>query len=280
MLKKSSPDMPNRFDPTFSGKNAAWSGSNISDGMWYGWTSGGRSATVISKQLPNMQTNNKTAVGWKVQNVVAADRSRETKLTPLGRYGWDTTVGSVLKAKVSGDLFLPLPNGYEKVGLSRGSQLPRVLQESSGGGVALPAADVQITNPVFGDTGTIEIEQPEPFSCKELLENVVWTPSGNDPFRSNPPPKEYPYRRAWTDGPVTRWDDRLWPEQGKNQLVIDREDMKLYRFDFDPCGVYLHPQQRKPPPPLKVPAPGNQDKRRQDKKKEQEDEKKKKQKMR
>jgi len=280
MLKKSSPDMPNRFDPTFSGKNAAWSGSNVSDGSWYGWTSGGRGAVVISKALPNNQTGGKIGVGWRMQNIVAADRSRETKVTPLGRYGWDTTVGSILKAKVSGDLFLPLPEGYKMYGPPRGTQYPRIIETSIGTGVALPPADIPITDPTFGDTGKIEIPQPGNVTCEKLIPNVNWAPALDDQLRITPPPETYRYRKAWVFGSQNKYDPSKYPDLGKDVLVFDLFDDTIERHDFDPCGEIGHPAPDELPPPITVPKPGNQDKRRQDKKKEREEERKKKQKLR
>lgn len=278
MLRKSSIDMPERFDKTFSKKNAAWSGSNVSDGSWYGWTSGGREATVISKAMPNIQTGGKTAIGWVMQNVVPTDRTRATKVTPLGRYGWDTTVGSVLKSKHTGDLFLPLPGGYEKSGLPRGSQFPRILAESSGGGVALPAADVPLTDPTFGDEGTIG-------DCSEEELSWVWVPGKDSEKRKSAPPTKmwplsYPYRKAYK---LPRFPPAYypheWPDIGRHVFVYDIDKKEYSYMNTSPCGKVWRDDDE-PEPEVRRPMPGNQDKRRQDKKKEQEDEKNKKQKLR
>ena len=291
-LKKSSIDQPERYDPTFSGKNEPWSGSNISDGMWYGWTSGGRGGMVVSKALPNIQTGGKTAVGWTMQNIVAADRSRETKMTPLGRYGWDTTVGSVLKSKHTGELFLPLPDGYQKTDQPRGSQNPRVVAESMGDGIVLPATDVPITDPVFGDTGTIEVPGREvPGSCPADAIKKNWAPAMDDPEREKKEHlhhKDYIYRYATFNTTTGRdeYDLDEYPEVGDNVLTWHIGQNKFVLRNFSPCGLTERPKEIPPyNPPTKIPSrklpmPGNQDKRRQDRKKEQEDEKKKKQKLR
>lgn len=287
MLRKSSIDMPERFDPTFSGKNAPWSGSNVSDGSWYGWTSGGREATVISKAMPNIQTGGKTNVGWVMQNIVAADRSRETKMTPLGRYGWDTTVGSVLRSKTTGDLFLPLPGGYEKSALPRGSQFPRVIAESIGDGIALPAADVEITDPVFGDTGVIK-------GCTESDLKAIWAPAMDDPRRKDTEndtwfQNQYPYRKAKPYVPGEKGKGYFpdeYPEIAPNVWLFDNSKGKdgfpigyVWRA-VNPCGKISRDPILPQPQVGDRPMPGNQDKRRQDRKKDQEDEKKKKQKLR
>jgi hypothetical protein len=278
-LKKSSIDLRERYDPTFSGKNAPWSGSNVADGMWYGWTSGGRSATVVSKALPNVQTGGKTNVGWVMQNITASDRSRDTKATPLGRYGWDTTVGSVLKAKTTGEMFLPLPEGYQKSGLPRGSQFPRVIAESIGSGIALPAADVHLTDPVFGDIGTIDVPLPGSNTCDRIKMDYTFTPALDDPLRNNPPPKGYRYRHAFVKDGQYYYDDSKWPDIGDDTIVYDRFDNQHETLRTDPCGGQLR-EFAKDQPYSRRPLPGNQDKRRQEKKKEMEDEKKKKQKLR
>lgn len=277
-LKKSAPDMKDRYDPTFSGKNEPWSGSNVSDGMWYGWTSGGREATVISKALPNIQDRGKTAVGWVMQNIVPTDRSRITKVTPLGRYGWDTTVGSVLKAKTTGELFLPLPEGYNKTRLPRGSGFPRIIASSTGAGVALPAADVKITDPVFGDTGTIEVPVPGSNNCKEIKMDYTWTPAENDPLRQVPPRSGYPYRKAWKDANGgNHYDPDKYPDIGEDVWVFHKFDRLTEQIRTDPCGGQFR-EFAKDQPNQKLPIPGNQDKRRRDRKKE--EDQKKKQKMR
>ena len=280
-LKKSSIDLPERYDPTFSGKNAPWSGSNVADGMWYGWTSGGRSATVVSKALPNVQTSGKTSVGWAMQNIVASDRSRSTKMTPLGRYGWDTTVGSVLKAKTTGEMFLPLPEGYQKSGLPRGSQFPRVIAESIGSGIALPAADVELTDPVFGDTGTIDAPVPGS-ECKEKKMDYTYTPADNDPLRALPVPEKYPYRKAiYVAGQNSGIKTDEWPEEGERSYIFDKRAVfgSYYYIRASHCGGQFSEFAKYQPTP-KRPMPGNQDKRRQDRKKEMEDDKNKKQKLR
>jgi len=276
-LRKSSIDLPERYDPTFSGKNEAWLGSNVSDGSYHGWTSGGRTATVIQKALPNNQTGGKTAVGWVMQNVVAADRSSMTKMTPLGRFGWDTTVGSVLKAKNSGDMFLPLPEGYEKSGLSRGSQYPRIIAESIGDGVPLPAADVNLTDPVFGDIGTIG-------ECSREDFKKIWVPSMASKKRESPPPVKmgplsYPYRKAYKLPRLPPIMEDKWPDIGENVFVYNRFSKKYMYIATSPCGKNFRDDDE-PKPIVRQPMPGNQNKRNQDKKKEMEDEKNKKQKLR
>lgn len=181
-LKKSAPYLPNRYQKEFSGKNEVWSGSNISDGQWTGFTSGGRGALTISKPL-GYRSGFKTPVGYMFENVVAEDRSKMAKMVPLGQYSWEQEKAKIYKAKVTGEQFLPLPMGYEKALLPRGSQFPVIVAESSGTGVALPAAKVEITDAQFGKQGSIEVDVP---ACSIEEQSKVWVPAMDDPRRRDP----------------------------------------------------------------------------------------------
>jgi hypothetical protein len=274
-LRKSAPDMANRYDRTFSGKNEVWSGSNVSDGMYQGYTSGGRGAIVVDKKFYETKAN----VGWMMQNIVPVDRTRNVKMTPLGRYGWDTLTGSVVKAKVTGDMFLPRTQGYASTSLTRGSQYPTIVATSVGQGVPLPAADVDITNPIFGETGVIK-------GCTLLDTQAVWAPAMDDPRRKNTANdeffKSYPYRKAkpyTPEKPIPGWLPTEYPEIAENVYLFDKtvgkDGMQRgYRWvRVSPCGTIARDPFLPAPQIGDRPMPGNQDKRR-------EEEKNKKQKMR
>lgn len=290
-LKQSAPDMAERFDPTFSGKNQPWSGSNVSDGSWTGWTSGGRSAVIVQRNFANNSNGNKTHVGWVMQNIVAPARTTEPKLTPLGRYGWDTTVGTVTRAKVSGEMFLPLPGAFGPTSLPRGSAKPTIISTSTGTGIVLPAADVLITDPVFGDTGTIDyiVEgcQKKDYSVDQDGEEPIWAPAMDDPRRKHPDDNDlyhYQWRKASTYGGEKVEVYKQYPEIGDRVWHYYLPTGKFEWRKFNPCASIGRPENEpgnnQGRGPVKIPRPGNQDKRRQDRKKEREEEKKKKQKMR
>lgn len=300
-LAKSAPDLEDRYDPTFSGKNQPWSGSNISDGMWKGWTSGGRSAIIVNRNFATEPQ--KTNVGWVMQNIKAPAMTTEPKMTPLGRYGWDTTVGSVLKAKVSGEMFLPLPGAYGPLSLPRGSQKPSIISTSNGTGLTLPAADVEVTDPLFGDTGKIDIAIP---GCtakdNEPDENgkpPVWAPAMNDALRDADhviDHRTYPWRAAAVPGKddkPSHFDE--YPKIGDKVYAWNFDHQEFSYRKFSHCSMLDRPTKDVPQynlpgssGPVIVPKPGNQDKRRYERKqrerdrldRKREEDRKKKQKMR
>lgn len=179
-LKKSAPYLPNRYDARWSGGKEVWSGSNVSDGMWTGYTSGGRGAVTLTSPMGYRQ-GFKTAVGWIKEDLVPADRSRIVKTVPLGKYDWESETARIYKSKVTGEQFLPLPMGYEKTSLPRGSQIPIIVAESSGLGIPLPAAEVKITDPVFGEQGKINIPMT---GCDPSHAWKIWTPASDSVLRA------------------------------------------------------------------------------------------------
>jgi len=282
-LAKSAPDLEDRYDPTFSGKNQPWSGSNISDGMWKGWTSGGRSAAIVSRNFATEPQ--KTNVGWVMQNIKAPAMTTEPKMTPLGRYGWDTTVGSVVKAKVSGEMFLPIPGAYGPLSLPRGSQKPTIRSSSNGTGLTLPAADVELTDPLFGDTGTIDIGikgcTPKDEAPDEMGLLPVWTPAMNDALRDADEvidSRTYQWRAAIQPAPGKKpgYLD-AYPEVGERVYAWNFIEQKYFTRKFNPCAMLDRPpgvpQHNLPGSsgPVIVPTPGNQDKRRYERKQSERD---------
>ena len=272
-LKHSSPDLPVRYESIFSKENEKWTGSNISDGQWYGFTSGGRGAITIRENWTN-DTPFKTGVGYKIENIIPVDRSRIVKTVPLGNYDWDAQKSRIYSAKVTGDAFLPLPLGYDKPEnlLPRGSQFPRPIAESVGTGVAMPAADVKITDPIFGETGSIDLPGTEKTDCEPWEKEAIFTLGEFDP---RPVPSDYPYLAVNALGQVYNG----WPEH-KADTAFNKKTKKFEHFlRFSIHGTKNVPAGFAPveckitEPARRVPQPGNQDKRR-------EEEKNKKQKMR
>jgi hypothetical protein len=168
-------------------------------------------------------------------------------------------------------------------------------------GEALPAADVKLTDPVFGDTGTIELpgrpEQNIPEAgCSPADLEMHYSPALDDPERTEREhikSREYAWRYAWEADNRYHYSES-YPDIGKDVLAYYVPQGKYFRVDFAPCGLEDRPGDATPNPDVpysppftlpatpgrRVPTPGNQDKRREDKKKEQEDEKRKKQKLR
>jgi hypothetical protein len=272
-LKHSAPDLPQRYDKTFSGKNEVWSGSNISDGQWTGFTSGGRGAITVSRPMQN-RAGFKTPVGWMIENILPVDRTRMAKMVPLGQYSWESDKARIYKAKTTGEQFLPLPMGYTKAELPRGSHFPRIVASSIGEGVALPAAEVKITDSEFGENGSIEVEDPSNrvgipeigYECRpeDLNPLFVWAPPTNDPRRKLSPPDDYPWRKV-VDGKVVA----EYPDVGPNEEVGTKGDWwgwKIVKWvHFNPCAKKDRPTSEpyeggKRPryqPPTRQPKPGD-----------------------
>lgn len=229
-LKKSSNDQPDRYQKAFSGSNEVWSGSNISDGQEKGFTSGGRGAVTILAPLP-ARDSFKTSVGWVIENVVPVDRSRVVQTVPLGRYDWEATQAQLYKVRPIGEQFLPLPMGYTRTTLPRGSQYPLITETLSGQGIPLPPTVVKITDPIFGENGSIEVDVP---ACEGGDMLKVWVPSMDDPRRKNPKSDSfyniYPYRKVGGWG----WIDQ-YPGIGKVK-VYNKKTMKYSEIETSPCG--------------------------------------------
>lgn len=188
-FKQSAPDLTPRYSPTFSGKQGEYSGSNVSDGMWHNYTSGGRAARTIREPFGYRQ-GFKTAVGWVKEDVRAPATSREPQMGSLGNFGFNSQVAAVQRAKVTGEMFLPLPGGYSKemaAGIPRGSQIPVIVAESEGLGKALPAAAVKVTDPQFGENGSIDNPQMQSVPEYTINPRVVWTLPKDDPRRDTNP---------------------------------------------------------------------------------------------
>jgi len=236
-LRKSAPYLPNRYQKAFSGKNEVWSGSNISDGQWRGYTSGGRGAVTYQKALGNRH-GFKTPVGYIIENIVAEDRTKMAKMVPLGQYSWDEEKAKIYKSKHTGEQFLPLPSGYEKTELPRGSQFPAIVAESNGTGVALPAAEVDITDSRFGKQGSVDTVENVLCSVEERAK--VWVPEMNDPRRKEPlfnDPyfKQYPYERVrMVNGRPYRYEE--YPEVGDNIQAYHSTTKTIETISTSPCG--------------------------------------------
>jgi len=159
-IKQSSPEMTPKYQAWNSGTMESFYGSNVQDGRMGSFMSGGTNAKTLSRGLP-YRSGNRTAIGWVHQDIVPTDRTRETKQAALPQFGWKAQVANVIRAKVTGDSFLPTPGGYTQTGLPRGTQFPRVVDSSAGGGVAITASAL---DPIFHPLQDVDIElQPHTF---------------------------------------------------------------------------------------------------------------------
>lgn len=249
-LRKSAPDMVDRYYRMSHGKNEEKFGSNVSDGQYGGYSSGGMGAITLRKKM-GYRTGFKSAVGWIKEDIVPTDRSRVSQMGSLGQYTWDTKAARVFKAKTTGDKFLPLPYGYSRNALEamgdipRGSQIPQIRSQSEGTGVALPAADVPITDPVFGDHGRIENPQNDDQievdvdACDGTQSGLHWTPPMNDPIRNGLEWRNYRY---WLKVGRGEYDGFPFDNPGLKQTVRDNQLGREVDQVFSSCGDINRPE--------------------------------------
>lgn len=124
-LKQSAPDMAMRYDSQFSGPQEVRLGSNVQDGFSYSYASGGGPARTLDSKLERKSF--KTVHGWIHQDLRAPDKLLGERLGSTGRYDWYNRVANIYQAKVTGDMFLPLPGVFAPTSMTRGSQVPRIV---------------------------------------------------------------------------------------------------------------------------------------------------------
>lgn len=125
-LKQSNPDMKMRWDKEFSGKNAPRHGSNIQDGYTYSFTSGGGPGRIHEYGYYG-NSSFRTDHGWVYQDLRAPDVTHEVVMGSTGRYTYHNKIATLYEAKRTGKMFLPLPGEYAPTKLTRGNQVPRVV---------------------------------------------------------------------------------------------------------------------------------------------------------
>lgn len=121
-LKQSTPALPMRFDPAYE----PMYGSNVQDGFSYSFTSGGGPAAT-KQQIRQYYPPERSVVGVRYQDVRAPDKTLEPIMGSTGRYDWYNRVANVYQAKVTGDMFLPLPGPFKPTSVTRGGQVPRII---------------------------------------------------------------------------------------------------------------------------------------------------------
>jgi hypothetical protein len=177
---------------------------------------------VYTEKLPFRQ-GFKTAVGWVKEDIIPTDRTRETKVDPIGNFGYKTKIASVYKAKITGELFLPVPGGYNVSMLNgatpRGSQIPRIVAQSSG--QIIP--DVPINTP---------ITKPPEMVPEYVIDNtVVWVPPEGHPLREFAPAEIHMrftrLKELKEHGRIYNTYDWLF-DQKEEQLIYDHDDQ--YEF--------------------------------------------------
>lgn len=119
-LKQSAPDLDPRYSKTFNAENIAKRAK----------TTDTRANTYIT---PHQK---RTAIGFFKQDIIPTDNSLIAQMGELGNYQWNNQKAQVLKAKVTGDSFLPPPGVYDKSiiknSITRGNTYPQPILIDSG----------------------------------------------------------------------------------------------------------------------------------------------------
>jgi hypothetical protein len=127
-LKHSMPDLPIR-NITLS--NTV--GANVEDGDHESYTSHGLQARVMDS---NWQSGRafKTSHGWVIEDLRAEDRLHEPFMGSGPQYSWRNTIATTYAARRTGDLFLPLPGGYNPSPgeIERGQVVPEITNIEGG----------------------------------------------------------------------------------------------------------------------------------------------------
>jgi hypothetical protein len=145
---QSSPDMPMRFDKSFNGPKESRLGSNVQNGTIKSYDSKGGPARTYDTNWGGRR-NFKISHGYVYQDMRAPDKSVQPILGSTPDYSWHNKIATTIEAKRTGNLFLPLPHGYEPVAQTRGGAYPIIR------GYAAYPGPSEITPTVVGtvDTG-------------------------------------------------------------------------------------------------------------------------------
>jgi hypothetical protein len=127
---QSAPDLPMRFDPMFSGKNADRMGNNNADGGHRGYFNNGLGDPITKDSAWNGRRDFKTALGWIHQDLRPESGKQNIALTQsTPNATWDRRVGEVYKVTRPNHAFLPVPGGYHPLPgqLPRGGNVPEIV---------------------------------------------------------------------------------------------------------------------------------------------------------
>ncbi len=110
-LKQSTPSFPMRWDVKTAQEREKRLGSNVSDGQWTSYDSGGGPARLLDSNWYGHR-DSKIAHGWRMQDLRPTDRTvmPETGSTP--GYDWANRIATNYESRHTGELFLPLPGPY------------------------------------------------------------------------------------------------------------------------------------------------------------------------
>jgi hypothetical protein len=156
--KQSAPDLPVRFDPEFSGKNASRLGANVTDGTAVAYLTGGGPAAAIDSYWGGRR-DFRTCHGWIHQDIRATDRTIQPMLGATPDYSWNNKLATTYRAMHTGDQFLTVPGQYAPAAgdITRGGAFPRITATESTG--EAPSAFSNFVQPSVGAEFTAPLTQ-------------------------------------------------------------------------------------------------------------------------
>jgi hypothetical protein len=228
-LKHSAPDLPLRYDPSFSGKKAKRLGSNVSNGQAVGYTSGGGPARTFDTNWGGRR-DFKTSRGWIHQDTRIADRTITPLVGTTPDYSWNNKLARTYMALSTGDKFMNLPGPYQLGAgdVPRGGSTPRTVLTQNTGERAY-AADPSVGTafvpppiPYGGHWGT-----PDPSKVLPPPETITHGHGWGIPGDQPPPPPGIEFPR-WKGGPAPPPTTSAPP----NPFVKKDPYYELYNPDF------------------------------------------------
>jgi hypothetical protein len=110
-LKHNFPDAPLRWEYGTVGDEAAGLGSNVQNGYSVSYASGGGPAKLFDSNWQSGRSF-KTNHGWIYQDIRVPDKRTTPLMGDTPDYSWNNKIAATLKAKLTGEKFLPVPGGY------------------------------------------------------------------------------------------------------------------------------------------------------------------------
>lgn len=133
-----------RWDEEFHGENEPRHGSNVTDGSFTNYNTGGGPSRVIDSNWGGRRRF-ETSHGWRYQDIRVPDRRIEPVLGQLPKYSWYNKIATVNNARNTGKLFSIPAGGIMggANGVTRGGMYPRVTDVVGGdAGPGVSTADV------------------------------------------------------------------------------------------------------------------------------------------
>ena len=157
-----------RWEHGFQGNDEPPHGSNVTDGMHIGFSSGGGPAKTIDTNWGGHRRF-ETSHGWRYQDMRVPDRRIEPVLGTTPRYSWYNKIATVNNSKNTGKLFAIPPGGVMSGpnGVTRGGMYPRVT-DVVGGDAGPGVSTAQINDSVGDSVNRRDREQTEADQNRKL----------------------------------------------------------------------------------------------------------------